>query len=467
MSSQYLYNVEFKVNDMDLWFFPEELDCPEDVPTIIRFKMDPSITLEIGEEEFFEQINCDIEVVKNTMFSLSDQQVKTDVNAKIDVTKLQCPGIEVLVGCYKLKKLHLHFKKLAEEFDKQPGNSCVKQPCCDTIKELVQVSNDKGQSTGSVHYTLRLTCFGPSISKNRFDAFEAKEKRKNVEEKCLERSAKPCPCPSEVTEPEFDEYSTEINGNQLIVRINKDDSSRLVTHVLDTNMDQNGNEIQKDKNMVSICGCDQQIDFKFPEKFSCGDCKPKSMNCNCGPYSSLTDFQRQTSCIGKSFKNSCRLPVIRGNLKYPGRLDNGSINFDLYDKCNPRDSNEKYRKQPQQSRGVCLQVDGENLKRELNGKCSLPKGIQVCKKGCSDPDTDVFILKIGSKRANKKGRKNDIELEMRTPKGPDNEIRKMETREVQVEEKDFKAVKKAPTAENTEIATSKFASKGGFAKKEK
>jgi hypothetical protein len=66
-------------------------------------------------------------------------------------------------------------------------------------------------------------------------------------------------------------------------------------------------------------------------------------------------------------------------------------------------------------------------------------GIEVCRKGCSDPDIDVFIFKIGWKNTNRRGEKNEIELEMRSPKGPDFEVRKMETRETQADDKDIES----------------------------
>lgn len=198
-------------------------------------------------------------------------------------------------------------------------------------------------------------------------------------------------------------------------------------------MDQNGNEIPGNGNVVSICGCKQQIDFKFMDQNSSGDdCKPK---CD----EQLTDHQKKTSCVGKSFQNSNGLPAIRGNLKYPGRL-NGSIKFDVIGKC-PTNVAEKYRAKPIDTRGVCAQVDEENVDQELKCKCRVPKGIEVCKKGC-EPESDVFILKIGSKRTNKPGQANAIELEMRTPRGPDNEKKKMETREIQVNEDELNNEKK-------------------------
>lgn len=253
-----------------------------------------------------------------------------------------------------------------------------------------------------------------------------------MEASCLERAGTCSPCQPTADQSEFDEYAAEINGNQLIIRVHKEDQSYLVTRVFDENMDQDGNKISRNNNVVSLCGCDQQVDFKFPG----GDCKRSKCD------SMLTDHQRRTSCVGTSFKNSKGLPVIRGNLKYPGRLD-GSIKLDVYNKCDTRDATEKYKMKAMSARGVCCQVDGANLKRELEGKPKVPRGIEMCKKGC-DQENDVFVLKIGRKNTDKMGRQNAIELEMRTPKGPDNELKKMETREVQVDEKEFDEKKKAP-----------------------
>lgn len=438
------------MDDYDLWTFPKNLTCPDELPTVVHFKLDPpSLALEINEEEFFEQINCDKKIVKNAMFSLCEKQLQCEVNGKITVTKTECPGKSVTIGCYKIPNLKCVLKALMDQYDKKADDNQSASSGC--VKELVQLNCD-GQPSGSLYYTLRMTCFGPTINTNQDGKLKSKRKQKKEEDFCLYSAADPSPCPSEsnVARKECDEYSAEINGNQLIVRINKDDTSRLVTRVYDSNMDQCGNEIKRDKNTVSVYGCDQQIDFKFPQSFSCGDCKTSSKPFSCGPSSILTEYQRRTSCYGKTFKNSCALPAIRGNLKYPGRFDGGSINFDLFDKCNPRDATEYYKRKPSETRGACMQVDAGNICREQQGKCKLPRGIEVCRRGCYDPDTDVFILKIGKKNTNKVGRQSAIELEMRTPKAPDAEIKKMETREVQVDEKEF-CHKKADAAKNEAV----------------
>lgn len=457
MSDHYLYSLEYSVDDIDCWL-PDELEHAEDLPTIYRFEMqNPPLRLEITDEEFCDQINCDQMVVKNAMLSLSEQQLKSGLGGRIVLCKVKCPGNELKVGSFDMEYLGCYINRLREKFNCQsqlpwkPVNA-AKQPCSDIIKELVQLRNETC-TTGSINYTLRVTCFGSSASKGQVD--EISQRTQEVSLPCFDLQPK-ChsTCPSKTTDPEFQEYSAEINGNQLIVRVHKD--SHRVTRVFDSDMDRSGREIQGDKNVVSILGCDQQIDFKFPQNFSCGDGKPKKQNCDCGPDSFLTDFQRKTSCIGKSFKNSCVLPVIRGNLKYPGRIDD-LIKFDLFDKCNPRDVTEKYTRRPTVSRNACFQVDEHNIKRELEGKCQLPQGVQVSRKCCPDPKSDVFILKIGGKKTDKRGKSSEIELEMRTPKGPDFEPKRYETRETQFDKKDLQEKAKPPVAKKTEASTPKGA----------
>lgn len=391
MPGHYLYSVELTVNDCDLWTYPEQLKDVEDKKTFIRFQMNPSIVLEITEDEFLDQVNCDTMVVKNTMFSLSEQQINAEVDAKIVVSKLICAGNEVVIGCYNIPKLNCNFKRIMEQFDIQAGKPCAGDPCVEVVKELVQLVNCKDQPSGSVHYTLRLACFGPTTTKNKYDDCSLKSINSEVESvstNCTTATQKP---QTKSREPEnsFDEYAADINGNQIILRVLKGEKSRLVTRVYGTETDRTG------ENLLSISGCNQHFDVKFPNA-SCGDLNGKSKSDRgCKKNSLLTDFQR----------------------------------------------------------------NGSKSNRELEGKCKLPKGIELCRKGCADPDSDVFILKIGKKNSIKKGQQNEIEIEMRTPKGPDNEVRKMETREVQVDEKEFEVEKKPLQKPDIPQATKGFVKK--------
>jgi hypothetical protein len=410
-------------------------------------------------------VNCDQKLIKNEMFSLNEQQLQSDLEGEIIVLKsLSSPEKEVKVASYKIKNFTQSFHQLMEKFIKRSAENvkrCGKfhQPCCDVIKELVQLVNEDDLPCGTLYYTLRLTCFGTSFSLQMEEDLKSMKSQK-AENKCLNQTSPSSPCAinSKDKESEFDEYATEINGNQLLIRVQKREHPLTLKQIFPDEK-----EVKRGKNVVSIFGCDQQIDFNFPEKFSCGDSKPKSKDCACSSNSLLTAYQKKTSCVGKSLKNSCCLPVIRGNLKYPGNFDNGSIKIDLFNKCVSQDT--IYKKKPSTSRGVCMQVDEDNLNRELNGEAKLPKGIQVCKKGCSDPDTDVFILKIGSKKKSSNGKQNQIELELRTPKLPDHEVKKKETREIQVDEIDFEEVKPVKKQEEKKESPKGFTKKTPESKK--
>lgn len=454
MLRQYLYEVEFNIEDFELWCYPDELTSvdAEFLPTFIRFKMNPSICLEINEEEFLDQVNCGQKITKNSsVFCLNEDQVKENVDASIIVCKLKSPGNEVIVGSYRLPQLHNSFYLLMEQFDNHAANEDVDsdcrtklQPCTDIVNELIQLVNQKGQSSGSLHYSLRLSCFGSAM---RCDQTKKKVLGENEkkEDLCL-RSSVPCSSESNSKEPDYDEYSGEVNGNQLIVRVYKS-YPHLVTRDCDSNA--NTNKKQHNVNLSPVYACNQQVDVK---KDSCD--RSKSIKCYCGPGSMTTDLQRQTSCNGKSFKNSCRLPVIRGNLKYPGRIVGNAgdlISFDIFQCCAEANLNNNFKKKPQSQRNTCLQADAINL----------PKSVNFCKRGCLDDKNDIFILKIGSKKNACTGQRNEIELEMRTPKGSENRISKMETCEVQVNEKDFE------TNEDKKKIETVPSTRSGFVKKRK
>jgi hypothetical protein len=280
---------------------------------------------------------------------------------------------------------------------------------------------------------MKVSCFGPAIVQN-FNVYDqcftsslennsdfgleckpyAVEKKDSRESEinCFQPDSKvPNPTPSasctrtgdkEIEKSSlYDEYTAQINGNSLTVRVEK--SSHLVTRVFDTDNDCN----KKSSIFNPVTSCQKQ---------------------HCCHGSHLTDHQKKTSCVGDSFKNSKNIPIVRGNLKYPGQVECSDKNVTL----SLNENTDKYRARPPVKRSVCQQIDEEQL--DSNGQCRMPNGIEVCKKGCSDVNMDVFVLKIGQKKRSDNG---TIELEMKTPKGPDMEIKRKETREVQVIEAEF------------------------------
>uniref|UniRef100_A0A182PRL3 Uncharacterized protein n=1 Tax=Anopheles epiroticus TaxID=199890 RepID=A0A182PRL3_9DIPT len=135
----------------------------------------------------------------------------------------------------------------------------------------------------------------------------------------------------------------------------------------------------------------------------------------------------EEECIRRE-ANSCKLPIVRGNLKYPAYHWTGD--FLIGKKTTPITVHD-YRKRPDPARTVGLQT-AERLERA----CA---GIEICRKGWHDPNVDVFVLKLGkNKRKTADGSpRNEVEIELRTPRGPSREIRPKETRGVQVIEEEF------------------------------
>lgn len=157
-------------------------------------------------------------------------------------------------------------------------------------------------------------------------------------------------------------------------------------------------------------------------------------------------------------QNACRLPVIRGNLKYPDRQ--WSADFMMCKQKRPICA-EDYRKRPDPTRSVCMQT--RDPAEELHSV--HPCGIEICKKGWHDPNVDVFVLKLGKNKTTRDmDGGNQIELELRTPKGPMYERRPKETRGVQVIEAEFEDLHQKP-AEEIQPKPKKKAAAAGGAKK--
>ncbi|CAO1343766.1 unnamed protein product [Diamesa serratosioi] len=416
--------IEFSVNDYDIWTYPPELDCPEELQTCVRFVMPPNVCLEICDTNIEAKSEDSGKFVKNAMFSMNDSDICMEILGELQVFKMECEKNYTVVGSYKFDQFNELFKRLvdmyAEQRLKEPNNS---QPTCDTMKELVQLTNKNDNIVGTSMFTLRFSCFGSTINQNMnvlsrgefitspennpfvgTRCYPVKNKRTNAQAKehnCLtnkkcssSESLKTNWCRVEdidADKTKFDEFAAEINGNALIVRINKDNPSYLVTHVC-------GSEV-----VTRPCSDEPKCSSKYPSK-----CPSKCSYCK----------------------------VLNAN------------------NCN---SPEKYRCKTPPTRSICLQADPNGSKNVTSGKCKLPNGIELCQKGCNNEDIDVFVLKIGRKCASQ-NQKNEIELELRTPKvkfllfsqaiiyyfyffllqGPEIcEPRPKESREVQVIESEF------------------------------
>jgi hypothetical protein len=129
MSDTFLCNVEFNVDDFDIW---DKTTSKDDSQIAIKFTMNPTVCLKIEEEEFIEQINCDKKMVKSETFSLTGKDLKSDLKGKITVIKQSCSGKEDEIGIYSFPKIQETFKQLRDRLVEN-------QPTFHTFKELVQL----------------------------------------------------------------------------------------------------------------------------------------------------------------------------------------------------------------------------------------------------------------------------------------------------------------------------------------
>ena len=234
----------------------------------------------------------------------------------------------------------------------------------------------------------------------------------------------------------YEEYTVELNGNALTIRVLKDSSYRV--------------SIGEDSNScypnIKCFSDETKTLLQIPEH----------------PYSIPMDDDtvKQITCINR-FSNGSNLsfPIIRGNLKYPCVAEK-SIDFEI-DRKNRKNRIEQFLKGAGRQRNVCMQTlkDPESK--------NAPEGLELCQKGWHDPNTDVFVLKLGKSR-NSEDDRNQIELELRTPKGPNTEKRPKETRACQVVEEEFEPLVKkqeSPASKTKKPKTKGKAKKGKKVKK--
>ncbi|XP_017021230.1 uncharacterized protein [Drosophila kikkawai] len=228
------------------------------------------------------------------------------------------------------------------------------------------------------------------------------------------------PCFIQPTRPDpgpeaYDEFEASLNGSGLTIRVLKnthkvesiDDGAR---EDLGDEDDHNGGEPKKDSGLHDML---QRSSF------------------------ARNHIKRRT---GGSIVNHPNIPKVRANIKYSGNdaceTDNYYVPFskikeacdlqeakvDCYRRlCGGHDREVPARHPSLNQRSCCMQVEGKDIMETMKGVNldTRRKGIEVCYKTCDETDSDVFLVKLGSK-AKSQHKKNTIEIELRTPKQPVN-----------------------------------------------
>ncbi|XP_055622919.1 uncharacterized protein LOC129766413 [Toxorhynchites rutilus septentrionalis] len=422
--------------------------CPE---RCVRFELGRLVRCEVCEKDFGSHLDMThAKQGESCMFTLNESDLEDD-SLKYTIKameKLKDGGGKKMIGRWDEPANEI-FATLASNYDNVNGTEGASEskgtirsedsmskgsiPVSDTVKSMYPLQGEGEKICGYAICTLRFSCLGSRITQKVL--FGGKEDQpaltcfKAVTEENDERYMK-CVAYDEVAHPHpvicgeceesklpstpvppvpsvemacspFDEYTAELNGNAISIRVEKSSEIKVML---------DGEE---------------------------------SKGCTKGCWTSLTlpeGVYALEERYVKRQENACRLPVVRGNLKYPA--EQWSTDFMMCKRKRPFCA-EDYRKRPEPMRSICMQTRDPELQDPPS-----KSGIEICKKGWHDPNVDVFVLKLGkNKTLRGDGAANQIELELRTPKGPMVEKRPKETRGVQVIEEEFEDFRKASVPE--------------------
>ncbi|KAI8126309.1 hypothetical protein FF38_09130 [Lucilia cuprina] len=363
----------------------------------------------------------------------------------------------------------------------KPNNGCVplRDPCHREIKKPIcqryfACNADKGNPCDEIEdecersakckeYKQKMSCCPQSEQSNNcscdeymdeceaenscsIDPFKCEPCSADTCDDCVKDPCSPCgqciqPCFQTPRLPDpgpeaYDEFEACLNGSGLVIRVLKD------THQVENICD--GTEEFNDDNA--------------------SDCNGKENNhlsdCSLSNLMQRSNFARNhiKRRTGGHIINHPDLPKIRANIKYSGNDNCDVENYHVpYSKIksycdNQNNKIDNYRshraklnrydepKHPKDEKNCCVQVDRQDIRNIMKGLevDTRKKGIEVCYKTCEETDSDVFLVKLGSKQKSER-KKNNIEIELKTPKLPVTLPKQHVTTETQINEKELDA----------------------------
>ncbi|XP_050067252.1 uncharacterized protein LOC126556095 [Anopheles maculipalpis] len=398
----------------------------------VRLQLSNLVRCEICEKDFGSALDLEVRKTgENCLFAYNpSSELQEELELRISAHEKGSDGVKKMVGSWKEPGREM-LVGLAQAYDLQNGmmpqeensnESLVSgemeqtqrnKPVSNTFKASYPLEMETGNVVvGIVILTVRVSCLGPNI--NQKVLFGGRD-----------LDQQPVTCYKMENEPVVQCVTLEDQDDQVLVAPKASLASIVGTEIVpevqpydEYAAELNGNAIcirvEKDANIaVSIDG---------EESNECTKGCWTSLTLPDGVYGLKEEYIRHEA-------NGCKLPVIRGTLKYPAYHWSGD--FMVAKKTTPV-TVEDYRKKPDPTRTVGLQALPEQLERA----CA---GIEICRKGWHDPNVDVFVLKLGkNKRTSGEGNpRNEVEIELRTPRGPSQEIRPKVSRGMQVIEEEF------------------------------
>uniref|UniRef100_A0A182K863 Uncharacterized protein n=1 Tax=Anopheles christyi TaxID=43041 RepID=A0A182K863_9DIPT len=445
----YIFLFEVIVDDLNI-FSDSRNSISQDVlgtsrqELCVRLQLSNLVRCEVCEKDFGSALDMEVRKTgENCLFAFNPSAERLEdesLDLKISAHGKGPDGTKRLIGSWKEPGWEM-LVGLAQAYDLQngvsdPNNSKAllasavlvtdakrNKPVSNTLKSMYPLEIEAAGSTtvvGFVVLTVRMSCLGPNI--NQKVLFGGRDLQQQ-----------PVTCYKVQDEPVVQCVTLEDQDDQQLVCPNGSLAS-IVGAAIEQTEEQPYDEYAAELNENAICirvekNANIAVSLDGEESDGCTKGCWTSLTLPNGVYGLKEEYIRREA-------NSCQLPVIRGTLKYPAYHWAGD--FMVAKKTTPV-TVEDYRKRPDPTRTVGLQALPEAA-TQLERDCA---GIEICRKGWHDPNVDVFVLKLGkNKRSPLDGNpRNEVEIELRTPRGPSREIRPKETRGVQVIETEFEPVR--------------------------
>lgn len=493
IATENLFLLEFLVDKVELTRC--ECDDPKGA-TCVSFQFLDNAPLDVCEDDFASADLCgddsNVKSGKSCLFSLTPQQAEDatrQFDIEVAVFKKMQPGWlpeKVQIGTTLISVVNV-FNELIDSI----GCGCDTSPCAKTLKDTFKIADTTGSEIGNISVYIRMSCFGKLIvTQFQMNLDDKSVLFKDKEGHSLYRYKKASKSPDR-TASQYNSQCPDVpcprpgapygggggyggpGGNVNTLTAFPPGGGGGMGGMPNYNCPTDpcgpggfGQAQQQPPAFNTPCnecgqpmgGGGQQGGFQTP----CNECG-QPMGGMMGP----PPGGFQTPCIECSMPPPCPPPAPPAedpNAAYQeigAQMGNNALTIRVH-----KDSNraERVDQQKIDDGCTCIQQPGMdvhsyslqpplntggdgrspfNLKMGGNGNgnvtvvppvCTSPDGTQYTE--LSDPDRDVFILRIG-KKSEGADRKSNLELELCTPKGPDlKPIPKKETRDTQYDPAD-------------------------------
>lgn len=476
LATENLFLLEFLVDSVDL---NQGCDC--DSPSgelCISFQFLDNAPLDVCENDFTsQQSGKDVKTGKSCLFSLTSTQAEEatkQFDIYVSVIKKMQPGW--LPEKLEIGNTLISVSNLFNELIESVGCGCDSSPCAKTLKDTFIITNTEGEEIGNISVYIRMSCFGKLIVtqfqmnlEDKSVLFKDKDGKSMYRYKKASKGGGMDACPTPT--PASTVWSAPCNPNCPQMSCNfppgggvgGSGAANCVTDCPTASCPRHspygqpqsypspsggGYPSQMMDRPCNECGMPPQNPMMMQQQRPCNECgvqsgqeaaqRPEDPNACYQEIGAQMGGNALTIRVHKDSNKIEQVDDTGGNVTDDGECGCTVANFG---KKKGKQEIQSYNMQPGADRNAPFSFKmggcGEAAKNNVTvvpPSCTAADGMQYTE--LSDPDRDVFILRIG-KKSEGANKKSNLELELCTPKGPDlKPTPKKETRDTQYDEKD-------------------------------